>query len=207
VKATAGVMIMPAKASSQLAHSLTLPQPTSADLRGRQSVRATFRLSSRAIAAIHIAAAQLGIKQKSLFDHLMDDAPALEVIARKIDREKFSELKRRQKTFVVSRRTLAALDEISRQFDMPRDALVEYSILRLLPMIHRERQRHSRRKQVLKEFEDFLRQGWKILENARSHLGKEDPVCLQLQQALRACTNARKKIASLVERGKMIEDF
>ncbi|MCK7510327.1 MAG: hypothetical protein MZV70_43945 [Desulfobacterales bacterium] len=45
-------------------------------------------------------------------------------------------MSRIQKTFVISRRTLACLDEISRQSRAPRDALVEYSIQRLLPVIH-----------------------------------------------------------------------
>jgi hypothetical protein len=44
------------------------------DLRGRQSVWATFRLSEDCIDAISILAVQLGIKQKSVFDHLMEDA-------------------------------------------------------------------------------------------------------------------------------------
>jgi endonuclease/exonuclease/phosphatase family metal-dependent hydrolase len=50
---------------------IDLPLPSSSDLRGRQSVRATFKLSVRAIDALSIVAAHLGIKQKSLFDHLI----------------------------------------------------------------------------------------------------------------------------------------
>ena len=46
-----------------------MPKPTTLDLRGRQSVRATFRLSEACIDAISILSAQLGIKQKSVFDH------------------------------------------------------------------------------------------------------------------------------------------
>ena len=52
-------------------------QPSTEDLRGKQSVRATFKLSPRAISAISVMALHLGIKQKSLFDHLMDDEAAL----------------------------------------------------------------------------------------------------------------------------------
>jgi hypothetical protein len=50
---------------------LSLSNPSSLDLRGRQSVRATFRLSEACIDAITVLSAQLGIKQKSVFDHLM----------------------------------------------------------------------------------------------------------------------------------------
>ena len=57
------------------------------DLRGRQSVRATFKLSAICIDAISIVAGQLGIKQKSLFDHLFQDAASLRDIARKLKGE------------------------------------------------------------------------------------------------------------------------
>ena len=48
---------------------ISVPRPTTLELRGRQSVRATFRLSEACIDAISILSAQLGIKQKSIFDH------------------------------------------------------------------------------------------------------------------------------------------
>ncbi|MFO7496112.1 MAG: hypothetical protein R6X05_10835, partial [Desulfobacterales bacterium] len=48
----------------------SLPLAFSDDLRGRQSVRATFKLTESCINAIHIVAAHMGIKQKSLFDQL-----------------------------------------------------------------------------------------------------------------------------------------
>ena len=51
------------------------------DLRGRQSVRVTFKLTDSCIEAISIVAAQLGIKQKSLFDHLLQDTDTLTLIA------------------------------------------------------------------------------------------------------------------------------
>ena len=56
---------------------ISLPRPTTLDLRGRQSVRATFRLSEACIDAISILSAQLGIKQKSIFDHLMEISQVL----------------------------------------------------------------------------------------------------------------------------------
>ena len=58
----------------QIDRDIFEPQPTTLELRGRQSVRATFRLSEACIDAISILSAQLGIKQKSVFDHLMEDA-------------------------------------------------------------------------------------------------------------------------------------
>jgi hypothetical protein len=49
---------------------ITISKPSAFDLSGRQSVHATFRLSESCINAISILSAQLGIKQKSVFDHL-----------------------------------------------------------------------------------------------------------------------------------------
>ena len=119
-----------------------LPLPSSSDLRGRQSVRATFRLSQRAIHAISVVSVHLGIKQKSLFDHLIDDPVTLELVADEIRSDDFRNLERVQKTFVISRRTLSCLEDAARIRGAPRDALVEYSIQRLIPVINRERERH-----------------------------------------------------------------
>ena len=186
---------------------ITLPLPSPADLRGRQSVRATFKLSARAIDVISIVAAQLGIKQKSLFDHLIEDVKSLNVIANEIEDEAFGALDRIQKTFVVSRRTLSCLEETSRQFNAPRDALVEYSIQRLLPVIAKERERHRKRKDILNDINIHLEQGLKILEKARSLLGEEDPVYAKFESAMHASVNAQAHIEDFVRKGSVIEDF
>ncbi len=184
-----------------------LPQPSSEDLRGRQSVRATFKLSSRAIDAMSIVAVHLGIKQKSLFDHLIEDTHSLSLIAREIEAEKFSTLRRIQKTFVISRKTLTCLEQISRQFDAPRDALVEYSIQRLMPVIARERQRHQKRKEVLNELNAQVENGLKLLEKSRRLLGEEDPVFIKLETAVTTLASIRDNVEDFVEKGKIIEEF
>ena len=186
---------------------ITLPLPSSADLRGRQSVRATFKLSARAIDVLSIVATHLGIKQKSLFDHLIEDVKSLNVIANEIEDEAFGALERIQKTFVVSRRTLSCLEETSRQFNAPRDALVEYSIQRLLPVIAKERERHSKRKEILNDINAHLEQGLKILQKARSLLGEEDPVYTRFESAMHGLVNAQAHIEDYVKRGSVIENF
>jgi hypothetical protein len=184
-----------------------LPQPSPQDLRGRQSVRATFKLSARAIEAISIVSVHLGIKQKSLFDHLIEDARSLSHIARELESEKFRTLSRVQKTFVISRRTLSCLDEISKRFQAPRDALVEYSIQRLLPVIAQERERHRRRKEILKDINEHLAGGLKILNKSKSLLGEDDPVFLRLAAAMNALVNAQTNVKAFVEKGEIIEEF
>jgi hypothetical protein len=186
---------------------ISLPLPTPADLRGRQSVRATFKLSARAIDVLSIVAAQLGIKQKSLFDHLIEDVQSLNVIANEIEDEVFDALDRIQKTFVISRRTLSCLEQTSRQFNAPRDALVEYSIQRLLPVIAKERERHSKRKEILNDINAHLEQGLKILQKARSLLGEDDPVYSRFETAMQSLVNSQSHIENYVKKGSVIEDF
>ena len=198
---------MAKKREHTLFEEITLPLPSSADLRGRQSVRATFKLSPRAIDVLSIVAAQLGIKQKSLFDHLIEDVKSLNLIANEIEDEAFGALERIQKTFVVSRRTLSCLEQTSRQFNAPRDALVEYSIQRLLPVIAKERERHRKRKEVLNDINAHLENGLKILQKARSLLGEEDPVYTRFESAMHGLVNAQAHIDDFVRRGSVIEDF
>ena len=184
-----------------------LPQPSPHELRGRQSVRATFKLSARAIETMSIVSIHLGIKQKSLFDHLIEDAQSLSHIARELESEKFRTLSRIQKTFVISRRTLSCLDEISKQFQAPRDALVEYSIQRLLPVIAQERERHRRRKEILNDMNEHLADGLKILQKSKSLLGEDDPVFIRLASAIKSMANAQSNVNAFVEKGDIIEEF
>jgi len=186
---------------------ITLPYPTAEDLRGRQSVRATFKLSVRSIEALSIVAVHLGIKQKSLFDQLIEDARSLSQIAREIESEEFNTLERVQKTFVVSRKTLSSLEAISRQFNAPRDALVEYSIQRLAPVITREREKHRQRKEILEDLNVHLEEGLKLLQKARGLLGEDDPVYLKLETAMGACVSVHNNIQNFVEKCEIIEEF
>jgi hypothetical protein len=185
----------------------SVPLPSSSDLRGRQSVRATFKLTQRAIDTIRVVAAHLGIKQKSLFDHLIDDTHALSCIANEIATDKFEQLDRIQKTYVLSRNTLTCLGDASETFGAARDALVEYSIRRLMPIIDEERKKHRKRKQILGDMTQYLKEGEKILRRSRALLGDDDPVCERFETAMAVCRNLQRSIQGLVERGDMIEDF
>jgi hypothetical protein len=184
-----------------------LPRPTPEDLRGRQSVRATFKLSAKAIEAMSIVAVHLGIKQKSLFDHLIEDAQSLKLIAREVESDRFNRIGRIQKTFVISRKTLYSLDETSKRFNAPRDALVEYSIQRLLPVITREREKHRRRKEILQDMIENMENGLKILKKSRLILGEDDPVFLRWESAMKSLVNTQNDIEEFIEKGKIIEDF
>lgn len=177
------------------------------DLRGRQSVRATFKLTNDCIEAISIVAAQLGIKQKSLFDHLFQDTDALRIIARKYKDARLQAANRIQKTFVMSRNSLLSLEDIARHFNAPRDVLIEISVQRLLPIITTERQRYARRKAIFSKIERHLEDGRKLLNKAYSELGEDDLLTERLTAAMSMYESAFKQMAAFIERGKAIEAF
>jgi predicted DNA-binding protein YlxM (UPF0122 family) len=188
-------------------NEISLPLPSSIDLRGRQSVRATFKISAKAIDALSIVAVHLGIKQKSVFDHLIEDARSLRIIAREVDPETFSALERVQKTFVISRRTLRSLEQIARQFNTSRDALVELSIQRLLPIIYREQEKHEKRKKLLNKIDHFLDQGVQLHEELETDLGQDDVVTAAFRGAIEDLIAARSHIGAFIVKGQIIENF
>jgi hypothetical protein len=187
--------------------SMSGSNPSSLDLRGRQSVRATFRLSEACIDAISILSAQLGIKQKSIFDHLLENAQVLKSMASELENTKFDRHERIQKTFVISRRSLSFLDTISSKHNAPRDALVEYSVRRLLPIIAKERKKHEKRKELLADISKHFKAGERLLSKAEEKLGTDDLIVDKLQMAISAYKNSFDDMANFIERGKIIEEF
>ncbi len=185
---------------------LEFSMDSTADLRGRQSVRTTFKLSERSIHAVSILACQMGIKQKSLFDHLIDDMNALRLIATEIEEYQKHD-HRVAKTFVISRKTLDNLERVSNQYKTPRDALVELSIERIFPLIRKEKVKHGQRKEILKKLYRYLARGAEVLADAELKLGKEDPVYLKLLSMLHAVENGCRDVESFVEKGKRMDDF
>lgn len=178
----------------------------SADLRGRQSVRTTFKLSPRCIDALSLLATQLGIKQKSLFDHLIDDTQTLKAIARDVESPQMR-ANRVPKTYVISRRTLESLEQISKHYQTPRDILVEFSIERIMPLIQEERKKHENRKKLMNSLDEFLENGRSLLENAGNTLDRDDPVLEKIFQMYRAIHQGCSDINEVIDKGQKLEDF
>jgi hypothetical protein len=185
----------------------SLSRTFASDLKGRQSVRATFKLSEGCIEAISIVSAHLGIKQKSLFDHLIEDSRTLKSIAREIQNAKLTKEGRIQKTFVISRKSLLSLENVSKSFNAPRDALVELSVHRLLPIIAKERKKYNEKKEMLTEIAKHLDDGETLLNNAKGIFGAEDTISQKLEAVMTFYENAYHHIASYIEKGKIIEEF
>lgn len=198
---------MAEKDNSDPTNATTLTQSTVTDLRGRQSVRATFKLTDRCIEAIGIVAAQLGIKQKSLFDHLFSDTRTLNTLARQFRNSRIDSGNRVQKTYVISRGALVSLEDVAKNYNAPRDALIELSVRRLLPIIADERKRHIKRKAVFNRIHKHLQSGRKLLKEAFDELGAQDPITDRFTVAMNVYENALKHMSAFLEKSEGIETF
>ena len=184
-----------------------LPGSTMFELRGKQSVRATFKISQKAIDAIGLVAIHMGIKQKSLFDHIIEDSDALGSLAKTIRIRQFKKIPRKQKTFVLSRKTIESLGAISLAYGTPRDALVEYSVKKLESIINAEKARHKERKILLKEVIDHFYQGRVLYKKAIAILGKDDPFTRRIGKAVFDCQKREVELSEFIEKSKVLENF
>lgn len=176
-------------------------------LRGRQSVRATFRLPTEMVSLLSIAASHLGLKQKSLFDQLVENRQVLEQVAASAEGYQPSVDRRQQKTYVLSRNSLAALDLVARTHGLARDLLVEISISRLLPVLSAEQERQQNRKAMLVELEEYWQEGRALLARTGERLGSEDPATRQLAALVGQCERVVRELRDQVERGRAMEDY
>lgn len=183
---------------------LVITEQSTAQLRAKQSVRTTFRLPEKSIQAISLLAKQLGIRQKSIFDHLMQelDAPNKPVSPKTHDTEP-----RLPKTFVISRGTLDYLEQISRRYGIPRDMLMEHAIERILPLLDEEKQKHRKRKKILEQLNAISLKGHSLFEQSMNDLGEDDPVNIELYKMMRNVENSRNAIEKYLERNEKIEKF
>ncbi|MCW8800391.1 MAG: hypothetical protein OQK71_05640 [Desulfobacter sp.] len=176
-------------------------------LKGMQSVRATFTLPKHAINLISTIANQLGVKQKSIFDHLVEDKDIIEQIADKAKQYEPEKKQRKQKTFVLSRNCLSILDAFAREYKLPRDVLVELSIRQLDPVIAQEKQRHENRKLLLAQMQDFRQVGSRFLNRARGLAGRDDETVQKLESFFSQYDKAMEALEAIIEKGKSMEQF
>ena len=184
-----------------------LTQSYSADLRGRQSVRTTFKLTPRSIDALSLLAGQLGIKQKSIFDHLVDDTGTLQALAREIENRDSIDQERVPKTYVISRKTLESLEQVCKRYQTPRDALVEFSIERIMPLLNEEKKKHLNRQQLQEKLDTFLAHSRELLDEADKVLERDDPVFEQVYQMARTAQSGYDEISQIIEKGRRLEEF
>jgi hypothetical protein len=151
-------------------------------LKGKQSVRATFRLPEQMIDLLKVAANHLGVKQKSLIDELVQNKETLDRVAYESQDTQQESMERRQKTFVLSRNTLDLLDATSNKYNLSRDYLVELCISRLIPFVDSEQEKHKQRRVLIKDVEQYLSDGKKLLKKADKIFGRDDRFRLKLER-------------------------
>jgi uncharacterized protein YoxC len=154
-------------------------------LKGKQSVRATFRLSDQMIDLLKVAANHLEVQQKSLIDELVQNRETLDQIASESQDVSQTVQERRQKTFVLSRNALNLLDDISDKYNLSRDYLVELCIGRLIPFVDAEQEKHEQRRQLIKDVDHYLDEGIKLLDKADSMLEKDDRFRVKLENIIK----------------------
>ncbi|MBT8329425.1 MAG: hypothetical protein HKP52_10190 [Desulfofustis sp.] len=184
-----------------------LSETYSADLRGRQSVRTTFKLPPRSIDALSLLASQLGIKQKSIFDHLVDDTRALQELARDLENRAELDRERVPKTYVISRKTLENLEQVCKRYQAPRDALVEFCIERIMPLIKEEKEKHLNRQKLQTKLDQYLALSRELLEDADKELDRDDPVFEQVYLMARTAQSGYDEINQIIEKGARLEDY
>jgi hypothetical protein len=174
------------------------------DLLGKKSVRATFKLRPEAIEMLSILAAQLGIKQKSLFDYLMEDEDALHAIAQSLPSDTAENDNRIQKTFVVSKRSLSTLEVVTKHAAASRNDLIEQSIQRLLPVFEKERERQDMREDAFNRIENHFKEANFLLGEIGQKIGKDDILYSLLEPVMAQYAKAFADIKKWVEKGKRI---
>jgi hypothetical protein len=96
---------------------------------------------------------------------------------------------------------------ISSEHNAPRDALLEYSVRRLFPIVQKEQVKHESRKELFNEIANHFSMGEKLLSRANEMVGENDPVVKGLETVMATYRNALADIDSFIEKGKLIEEL
>ena len=174
------------------------------ELMEQKSVRATFRISPEFIEALSILSGRLGLKQKSLFDYLLEDSDSLIAIARSNPRENLEKKSRIQKTFVISKKSLSSLEKLLSEVEASRDDLVEYAIQRLLPILLKERSQQKKRETVLSEIVQHFERSIELMRKIEKSVGKDDSLYEYYSAVIETYRDAFDKMENLVQQGKRI---
>ena len=178
-----------------------IPKTSATDLRGRQSVRLTFKLTPGCIRALNILGTHLCRKPKSLFDHMVQERKTLAAMAAQADADQTDKTPRATKTDVISRDAALILDEVAR------DLLVDSSVQHLMPLIQKEQVRHSARKILIGRMERHPKEGRKMCADMERELGASDPMCTKMRNVMGAYERAFAAMAAFIKKGETIEGF
>jgi len=177
------------------------------DLRMKQSVRTTFKLPEEAINLLSIIAGQLGIKQKTLLDQLTEDSSLLVKLAKGVDQKNSGDETRHAKTFVISRNSLQAINNVAKKQNVSRDFIVEISIKRLLPIIEGELEKHIKRKKILEDMKQFAKNEETLRDQAKEVLGENDDLFKMIDSQVQRTKNNITTAGMLIKKGMPMEEW
>lgn len=151
------------------------------ELRAKQSVRTTFKLPEKTINLLKVSARHLGIKQKTLLDQLLEDEKALKLLADYAVTHSRDENDCRPKTFVLSKKALDQIEDVSNRHETPRDFLVELSVSRLASYVDSLAETHDQRRTLMKDLNRYGDQLEALSTKANALLKEDDVFLLKLE--------------------------
>jgi len=187
--------------------SVRLPRMTTTALKGKQTVRTSFKLSEACIHAINIVSTQLGLKHRSLFDYLVEDIDTLKTIAVGIINDGHKQNEKTPKSYIISRETQKKIDDMCDDIEISRDTLIEHSVRRLLPIIEKEIENHRKRKDMLALVRNHFRDSKSVLNQIKESVGAEDPIYRVFENTVTICEQAKAQISDIISKGKVLEGF
>jgi hypothetical protein len=205
----------------------TAPKLSLADIRGRQSVRTTFKLPKEVSEDMSWLSNYYCVTQKELIDlcvkalNELDGAPIIKNLAG-IDQDEYIEasvldgisamIKCRKednvsiedvrKTQVISRSSLSLLNDTSEIFQVPRDALVEGALRWFKAMTDRELDIHEK---ALGKIRDLVSKVEEIEKELNVFLEIDDPVINRLHAIKGIVDSLEMDIMDEISQGKRID--
>lgn len=198
---------MAKKSSSKKGRGLSIPEASATLLRRRQSIRVSFKLTTKCIEAMNILGSHLRLKPKSLFDHMVQEPKTLEAIATKARACNDEDQPQMVKTYVISRDAAEMLDAVASAHKVSRDALVVTSVQHLMPLIQKEQIRHTSRKNFVSRMEHHLKNGRKLLDDMVNDLGENDPMYDKMKNVMAVYERAFSSLSAFIQKGENIEGF
>lgn len=191
----------------------TLVKTYQADLSNRQSVRTTFKLNQKAYDDIVWLANHHNITLKDVFDALcsklessQEDDTLIKMVAKATRLNAFnSSVGAIRKTHVITKNSLKILDELSKEYQIPRDALVENSILAYKSIIDANLQKtHENHKKAL----NIVSELWSHMEDVERQLKKllgDDPIVTRFGYFIILAMNLHSAIEHELKDGTPID--
>lgn len=195
------------------------------ELTDRQSVRTTFRLSKAGSGALKSLAKHHGVTLKDVFDNLcgriladkyaqdIQDAssPPKDSFLYKVARAaKGADAKTTdhsvRKTQVISRGALKVLKDVSKECQIPRDLLVDWSLIAIRQLTKEAtRKREKSYKKALKVISDFRSKAYSVEDNLTDVVEPDDTIVARFGRVLTIIENLCSAIESNLEKGTPID--